>query len=140
MKEDFYNKLQSFLFENEVLPLSTWDYFYVNHTQIADEEAVRSVIQSNIKQVSGVYVYQRVNNQVLFVGVSKNLGVNMFRHYKASQGKISGDANSNIWHRFFSQYQEELIVYWMEIEEDILRETVGAVLRYTLKPLYNDFK
>jgi len=64
----------------------------------------------------------------------------MKSHYIESFSTVRGDTKDMRWHRFFSQNQGELEVFWKEFQTEEERQLVEILLTNILKPAFLTFK
>lgn len=76
----------------------------------------------------------------MYVGKAKSLLNRIKSHYIESFSPVSGDTKDMRWHRFFSQYQGELLIYWKEFEREDERQLIEIILTKFLKPIFLGFK
>jgi excinuclease UvrABC nuclease subunit len=137
-------KLTSFLEEEKILPISeeTWRKFIINHCVPTDEQMKKlqySFIKRQVRDKAGLYIYMK-NGICLYVGKAKLLYDRLKSHYIESFSPVPGDTKDMRWHRFFSQHQGELEIYWLEFETEEERQLIEMLLTKLLQPTFMLFK
>lgn len=86
-----------------------------------------------------VYVYMK-NGKCLYIGKAKLLYNRIKSHYIESFSPVSGDTKDMSWHRFFSQHQGEVTIYWNEFQSEEERQLVEILLTKLLQPIFLKYK
>jgi hypothetical protein len=135
--------VQLLLSNYNILPLHRWKSLEIKHEK-PDNKSIEWNIKCNVSDrvgdSSGIYVYQRMNNEILYVGQTGNLRNSIVFHLRSSYEVTPGDNNSKKNHRFFKLYPEKLIVYWIEFPNGPVRNVLKDMLVYVLKPTYLSFE
>jgi hypothetical protein len=138
------DKLASFLEEEKILPVSeeTWSTLRINHCSPENEQKKKEqyiFIRGQVEKRAGIYIYMK-NGNCLYIGKAKLLYDRIKSHYIESFSPVAGDTKDMRWHRFFSQHQGELEVYWKEFESEEERQIVEVLLTKILQPTFLKFK
>ena len=141
---DFRHRYAALLKDSGLLPLTSgvWQHFTLKHqppTDPGETEQTRKVIDHQVDDANGLYVYTQQDGTVLYVGKAKPLKNRMWSHYLESFQTVKGGTKDNRWHRFFSSHQGTVIVYWAEIEDEEVRKILERMLTLELMPLFIDF-
>lgn len=137
-------KLASLLQEEKILPISegTWASFILNHCSPESEQKKKanySFIKGQVDKRAGIYVYMK-NDKCLYIGKAKLLYDRLKSHYIESFSPVPGDTKDMRWHRFFSQNQGEVEIYWKEFQSEEDRQLVEILLTKILKPFFLTFQ
>lgn len=137
------DKSTALLHQEKILPIEeTWASFKLNHyppNTEQDKVDTFSFIKEQVSKRAGIYIYVK-NENCLYVGKAKLLYDRMKSHYIESFSPVRGDTKDMRWHRFFSQYQGEVEVYWKEFQTEEERQLVEILLTNILKPAFLTFK
>ncbi|MBF8983990.1 GIY-YIG nuclease family protein [Lutibacter sp. B2] len=138
------DKLASFLEEEKILPVSaeTWSTFKLNHCSPENEQKKKeqySFIRGQVEKRAGIYVYMK-NGKCLYIGKAKLLYNRIKSHYIESFSPVSGDTKDMRWHRFFSQHQGEVEIYWKKFQSEEERQLVEILLTKLLQPIFLKYK
>jgi hypothetical protein len=136
-------QIDTFLNDAGLLPFSMWhrlDIYHQAPSDPAEENAVQQMVYREVNDANGLYVYSTHAGQVLYVGKGKPLKNRLWSHYLESFQTVKGDTKDNRWHRFFSSHQGELIVHWIELEDESNRKLTEQMLTMQLTPAFLSFK
>lgn len=131
-----------FLNDAGLLPFNMWHRFQISHQASSDtreENTVQQWIYREVSDANGLYVYSTLAGQVVYVGKGKPLKNRLWSHYLESFQVVKGDTKNNRWHRFFSSHQGELIVHWIELEDEDNRKMIEQMLTMQLNPAFLTF-
>lgn len=142
---DLHQRYSQLLKDSGFLPLTseTWRRLELLHEPPANENqhaAIRNAIESEVGNANGLYIYTCENGGILYVGNAKPLKGRIWSHYLESFQTVRGDTKDNRWHRFFSSHQGKVTVYWMELEDEPIRQIVEQTLALGLKPAFLNFE
>ncbi|HYE10700.1 MAG TPA: GIY-YIG nuclease family protein [Patescibacteria group bacterium] len=138
------DRLTSLLENEKILPVSkeTWSVFKLNHCRPQNEQIKKeqySFIRGQVEKTAGIYIYMK-NDNCLYIGKAKLLYDRIKSHYIESFSPVPGDTKDMRWHRFFSQHQGELEVYWKEFQNEEERQIIELLLTKLLQPTFLGFK
>lgn len=138
------DKLASFLEDERILPVSeeTWLKFNLIHCIPENEQMKKeqySFIRGQVERKAGIYVYKKKDN-CLYIGKAKLLYDRIKSHYIESFSPVPGDTKDMRWHRFFSQHQGELEIYWKEFQSEEERQLIELLLTKLLQPVFLTYK
>jgi hypothetical protein len=138
------DKLASFLEEEKILPISkkTWSTFKLSHCIPENEQKKKeqfSFIRCQVEKRAGIYIYFK-NEKCLYIGKAKQLYDRIKSHYIESFSTVPGDTKDMRWHRFFSQHQDEVEIFWKEFQSEEERQIVEILLTKLLKPIFLEYK
>ena len=138
-------KIKKFLKDNDLLPLSRWNYFEIVHGGISptdiQKEADYLKIRNHVLGKSGLYVYEK-DKKVIYVGKAKSLFGRIKNHYVSSHKEAADDTKNKLRHRFFSSRRNlgKLKIYWKEQEGEEIRKIIEKMMDYVLEPEFNNFR
>jgi hypothetical protein len=136
-------KLQKFLEENDFLPIEKWNCFRIDHKKPKSEtekQNVREFIKSQTKNCNGLYIYADETGNIIYVGKGKPITNRLLSHYRECYEGVPGDTKDKRWHRFFSSNQGNLMVYWIELEDEENRQLIEYLLSIVLNPTFKHFR
>jgi excinuclease UvrABC nuclease subunit len=138
------DKLVTLLEEEKILPVSeeTWTKFELNHYSPKNDEEKNeqfSFIKGQVQKKAGIYVYIK-NGKCMYIGKAKLLYDRIKSHYIECFSPVPGDTKDMRWHRFFSQNQGEVEVYWKEFKTEEERKIIEMLLTKILNPIFLSFK
>ena len=135
---------EQFLIEHEILPIDCekgkWNRFLIHHQSPKDEmskQEVKRYIGQQVGNRNGLYVYKNEQGEILYIGKGKPLKNRLISHYIESFQPVSGDTKDQRWHKFFSQHQGIMEVWWIELEGEKERQIIEKMLDNLLKPLFS---
>lgn len=138
------DKLVALLEEEKILPVSdeTWCKFKLKHLcPNNDEERNKqfSFIKEQVGKKAGIYIYIK-DGELLYIGKAKLLYDRIKSHYIECFSPVPGDTKDMRWHRFFSQNQGEVEIYWKEFKTEDERKIMEMLLTKVLNPIFLSFK
>ncbi len=141
MKEIFNEFLSSLGF----LPLNSenWNKFEIIHIKpngIEERKRINDYISKSVKSASGIYIYQKLDGEILYIGKGKPLKYRLQSHYRESFEEVSGDTKDKLWHRFFSSYTGRLCVCWKEVNDEDGRIVMERMLTSLYTPIFETFR
>jgi hypothetical protein len=118
-----------------------WNQFEIKHTTVEPTPTELRDIRNSLKdrfprESSGIYVYQNINKVVLYAGKAKSLYARVYSHYQEAYRQVPGD-KTGVWHYFFKKYSGNLIVYWVEIENERERHIIEQCLELILETKFD---
>jgi len=132
-------KIEEFLEDNDLLPISSWHSFEIIHRDILTEDLKElDKIKDIVSGKNGLYIYEK-DGTILYIGKGKPLFDRIKNHYISSYQEVSGDTKDKKWHRFFSANQGKLRIYWRELEDEETRQVIEKMLSYILTPVFELF-
>ncbi|WP_066065267.1 GIY-YIG nuclease family protein [Neobacillus soli] len=141
MKRDIKEEIEKLLENQGYYPLTTMLWNSFKFTQVrpnSDQEKQMNlkIIESNVKDRKGIYVYKNAAAVILYVGKGNPLKTRLKSHYS----KLSKGNSIRRRDAFFQDNQGTLTIFWLEIEEKEERELVEHLLSYLLKPKYKKWR
>ncbi|MFL0361670.1 GIY-YIG nuclease family protein [Pseudobacillus sp. 179-B 2D1 NHS] len=94
------------------------------------------LIESNLSDKKGIYVYGDAAQEILYVGKGRPIKSRIKSHYNKLL-KIGSDSRRDV---FFQDNQGTFTVFWLEIEEKEERELVEHLLSFLLNPKYKKWR
>lgn len=136
-------KIKKFLEDNNFLPLNKWKSFKIVYKVpkgIQEEKDCLKYIKGNVLDRSGLYVFEK-EKKIIYVGKGNPLFNRIRDHYILSYRELSGDDKYKTYHRFSSSHLgSRLKVYWIEQEDEKIRQIIEKMLDYVLEPEFNSFR
>lgn len=134
------DKLVALFEEEKILPVSeeTWSKFNLRHISPKNDEEKKeqyTLIKEQVNKKAGIYIYVK-DGELLYIGKARLLYDRIKSHYIECFSPVPGDTKDMRWHRFFSQYQGEVEIYWKEFETEDERKVVEMLLTRVLNPIF----
>lgn len=135
-------KLESVLEEESIFPITkeTWQCFNINHRCPADHAERKEqyeFIKDKVRNKAGIYIYKK-DEQIIYIGKAKLLYDRLKSHYIESFSPVPGDTKDMRWHRFFSEHNGEVKVYWKEFEYEEERWIVNSFSDNFFKGIHSE--
>lgn len=138
---EFLKKLKILDYKKE-----PWNNFKIPHGLSVSEKKDfwRKKIKETIgKEINGIYLYEK-DGDVLYIGKGKPICNRVYKHFRESFERVSGDTKYNRWHQFFSNEHNtgELTVYWIEINaaddcaSELDRQIIEKIYTRKFKPTF----
>ena len=142
---EFLNKLKILDYKKE-----PWNNFKIPHGLSVSEKKDfwrRKIKETIGKEINGIYLYEK-GGKVLYIGKGKPICNRVYKHFRESFEKVSGDTKYNRWHQFFSNKKNtgELTVYWIEINagneenSELDRQIIEKIYTKIYKPKFDEFE
>ncbi len=129
MNSDF-NKFHKTVNNSKFLNIKKWASFPLN--KIIDNK-------SKIYNISGIYVIENIDIEILYVGKAKSIYGRIYSHYKATLGNEKASA----WKQFFEYFNSNLIAYYFittgysKEYEEIIRQALEKIIQIKYRPLFD---
>jgi GIY-YIG catalytic domain-containing protein len=134
--------IEELLRDRCLIPLTNdeWNPFEITHhptVNLADGDYLIEKIRASIPRgTGGVYIYEDINGDVIYVGKSADLRDRFRTHYRrANRRDPSGDRNDRHFN-FWSARCGKLVVYWHRIDREVDRQIVEIMLTFYLQPKF----
>lgn len=129
--------------ELKVMPIEepSWQCFDIEHkiSPCSDLRPVRHYINNMVENKNGLYAYKDIHGNLLYIGKGKPLKDRIYSHYIESYKQVTGD-RSGKWHRFFNKHHGNLKVFWIELEDESIRQFVENILTEQYQPEFLTFE
>ena len=152
MKLDNKIDYSEFLKKLKISDYQSWDKLKITHglssSEKKDSENTKKDFRENAKNkigkvVNGVYLYEK-EDRILYIGKGKPICNRVYKHFRESFERVSGDTKYNCWHQFFSNKNNtgELTVYWIEINagkeknSELDRQIIEKIYTRIYKPTF----
>ena len=127
-----------------------WNNFKIYHGLSVSEKKDfwrREIKETIGKEINGIYLYEK-GGKVLYIGKGKPICNRVYKHFRESFEKVSGDTKYNRWHQFFSNKNNtgELTVYWIEINagneenSELDRQIIENIYTRKYNPAFEKFR
>lgn len=141
MKMGIKNDIEKLLENKGYYPLITtlWKSFKFTQVKPKSEQERQlklRIIESNVRNFKGIYVYKNAAEEVLYIGKGNPLKSRIISHYN----KLSKINKVNRRDAFFQNNQGTMTIFWLEIEWEEEREIVEHLLSYLLEPKYKKWR
>lgn len=142
-RDRLLKEMQAVLQSTGLDPYTMWRELEIEHVPPGSEDGlvnVKNVLQGVLGDTNGLYMYTTFHGEILYIGKGKPLWNRLWSHYLESFQSVSGDTKNQRWHRFFSSHQGRLLVRWIELEDEALRQIVEQILTVQFRPSFLDFR
>lgn len=130
------------LIKGGLLPLERWnkfDFLHIKPNSIDTKKENNNKLKNEVSNKSGLYLYKQ-KSEILYIGKAKPLINRLYMHYRESFEEVPGDTKTKKWHRFFSEYNGELTILWIEVKEETDRQIYELILQEIYKPIFHDYQ
>jgi hypothetical protein len=133
-------KFDSILNDLEIFDLNNWNKMEIHHfDSLSDDISIkehRELFKNELLDKRGIYLYQNLKGDCLYVGKAKNLYDRVYSHFK--EAYTPNESKGKVWNEFFKQHPGKLNLYWLEVEssDDILRHFIENRIADKFPPLF----
>ncbi|UOY93149.1 GIY-YIG nuclease family protein [Ectobacillus sp. JY-23] len=137
MKRDIEELLKKKAYYPLTTPLwNSFQFIQVKPKSNQERQNNLEIIELNVKDKKGIYVYRNEADEVLYVGKGSPLKSRIQSHYN----KLSKVNSVSRRDTFFQNDQGVMTIFWLEIEEKEERELTEHLLSYLLNPKYKKWR